>query len=217
MRRALHWHSRRDHNEIMTTRLSRAGFLRRGAAGGGLLLASGSAAAALTGAARAATPPDGDLSYLRLLIGAELLAADFQTKALASGKLSAASTATVKRMLADEKAHYTGLANLMAQSGQTPATADDIDFAYPKGSFDSEASILKLARRLEDVALGAYLGAVENVQTPQLRLAIGQIAANEAQHVSALAVASGKPVIGRAFGPALPIAAVSAALDVYES
>ena len=48
---------------------------------------------------------------------------------------------------------------------------------------------MKLAASLEDLTLGAYLGAVENVQTPQLRLPIGQIAANEAQHVSALAVA----------------------------
>ena len=201
----------------MTTRVSRAGLLRRGVAGGGVLLVSGSAVSAFAGSAAAATVPDNDLSYLRLLIGAELLAADFQAQALAGGKLGSTSAALVKQMLADENAHYAGLADLLATAGQTPATAGDIDFAYPKGTFDSEASIMKLAGSLEDLSLGAYLGAVQNVQTAQLRLPIGQIAANEAQHVSALAVARGKPAIGRAFGPALPIAAVSAALDVYES
>ena len=202
---------------MVTARLSRAGLLRRGVAGSAVLLASGSAISALAGSASAATIPDNDLAYARLLIGAELLAADFQTQALASGKLSKASASLVKRMLADEQAHYSGLANLLTLAGQTPASADDINFAYPEGSFDSEASVLKLAASLENLALGAYLGAVENVQTPQWRLPIGQIAANEAQHVSALASASGRSPIGRAFAPSLPIATVSAALDTYES
>jgi hypothetical protein len=77
--------------------------------------------------------------------------------------------------------------------------------------------MLKLATSIESLTLGAYLGAVENIQTAQLRLPIGQIAANEAQHVSALADAAGKPIIGRAFPPALRIDAVSSALDAYES
>ena len=201
----------------MTSGFSRAGLLRRGAAGGGALLLSGSAISALAGSAAAATIPDNDLSYLRLLIGTELLAIDFQTQALTSGKLAAAPSSLFKQMLADEQAHYHGLANLLTGAGQVPATSDDINFAYPKGSFDSEASIMKLAGTLEGLALGAYLGAVQNVQTPQLRLPIGQIAANEAQHVSALAVSAGRPPIGRAFAPSLQIGAVSAALDTYES
>ena len=77
--------------------------------------------------------------------------------------------------------------------------------------------MLKLATSLETLTLGAYLGAVENIQTAQLRLPIGQIAANEAQHVSALADAAGKPIIGRPFAASLQIDAVSAALDAYES
>jgi hypothetical protein len=191
--------------------------LQRGAAGGGALLLSSSAVSAFAGSAAAATVPDNDLSYLRLLIGAELLAADFQTQALGSGKLAGAPAGLLKRMLADEQEHYHGLANLMTGAGQVPATADDINFAYPRGSFDSTASIIKLARTLEDLTLGAYLGAVQNVQTAQMRLPIGQIAANEAQHVSALAVVAGRAPIGRAFAPSLQIGAVSAALDAYES
>ena len=154
----------------MTSCFSRAGLLQRGAAGGGALLLSSSAVSAFAGSAAAAAVPDNDLSYLRLLIGAELLAADFQTQALGSGKLAGAPAGLLKRMLADEREHYHGLANLMTGAGQVPATADDINFAYPKGSFDSTASIIKLARTLEDLTLGAYLGAVQNVQTAQMRL-----------------------------------------------
>ena len=191
--------------------------MRRGAVGGGALVLSGSVVAALAGRAAAATIPDADLAYLRLLIGAELLAADFQTQALASGKLSRQSATAIRKMAADEKAHYAGLAQLLTAAGQVPATADDIDFVYARGSFASSTSILKLAAQIETLVLGTYLGAIENVQTPELRLPIGQIAANEAQHVGAVAVLAGRNAIGRAFAASLSIDAASAALDRFES
>lgn len=193
--------------------LSRSGLVRRG---GAALIASSSVAAWLTAQAAAATP-DNDLAYLRLLIGVELLAADFQDQAAQSGKLSGAAAAAIKKMQADEKAHYAGLAQLVTAAGQVPATADDIDFEYPKGAFASQKTVLQLAWAIETLSVGAYTGAIENVQTAQLRLPIGQIGANEAQHVSALAPTLGRPVIGRAFAPSLSIDDVSAALDGYES
>ncbi len=197
--------------------LSRATLIRRGAAASGAALAIGPVWAGMARAASAATPPDGDLAYLRLLIAAELLEADFEARALASGKLDTRGSSLLRQMAADERSHYAGLASLVAGSGQTPATADDIDFSYPRGTFATAASIVKRAGAIEQLLLGAYLGAVENVQTPRLRLPLGQIAANEAQHAGALAALAGRPVIGHAFAPSLPIGAVSDALDVYES
>jgi rubrerythrin len=194
--------------------------LRRGAVGGGALLVSASGLAGLAGTASAAAPvlPDGDLAYLRLLIAAELLAIDFQTQALGNRKLRHAGAAgLIKKMRADENAHYTKLAAVLTAAGGTPATAADIDFAYPKGSFRSQASIIKLAGRIERLMVGAYLGAIENVETPDVRLSIGQIAANEAQHEGALAVLDGGSVVGKAFASAMQIGAVSNALDEYES
>lgn len=191
--------------------LDRATLLRRG---GGLLV--GGAAFGFAAPATAAVP-DGDLAYGRLLIGVELLAVDFQTTSLASGRLPGGTARVVKAMLAQEKAHLAGLSVLLTDAGQVPATAGDIDFSYPKGTFSSAAKLARLAEAIETLSLGAYLGAVENVQTPQWRLPLGQIAAAEAQHVAALAAAAGRPVLGRAFAPSLQIDAVSAALDLYES
>ena len=188
--------------------------MRRGTAG---VLATGSAWAALARAAGAATLPDADLSYLRLLIAGELLEGDFQARALASGKIGGRGSSVLRQMAADEKAHYRGLANSMLAAGQTPASADAIDFSYPNGTFASASSIMKRAEALEHLLLGAYIGAVENVQTPQLRLPLAQIAANEAQHTGALAALAGRPVIGAAFAPSLQMASVSDALDAYES
>jgi hypothetical protein len=194
--------------------LSRSRLLRRGAASAALAC-GGLAGFALPAAA--ASVPDADLAYLRLLLGAELLKVDFASRAVARRSLRPSTTALIRRIRADDEAHYSGLAALVGEAGQTPTTAGDIDFSYPRGSFDSEGEVLRLAWRLATVTLGAYLGAVENVQTPRLRLPLGQIAANEAQQLSALAPALGRPVIGRPYLASLPIGAVSSALDEFES
>ena len=196
--------------------LRRADVLRRGLGSGVALVASGATLGALAAPAAAAVP-DVDLSYFRLLTAAELLKVDFQAKALANGELDAQATRVVRRMRAADRGHYAGLAALLNGGGQTAATADDIDFGYPRGSFDSQDAIAKLGWKLGTLTLGAYLGAVLNVQTPAARLALAQIAANEAQQLSALAPFARRPTIGSAFAAALPIDSVSAALDEYES
>jgi hypothetical protein len=156
---------------------------------------------ALTGST--GTPPDTDLAYLRLLVGVELLTRDYGSRHRGDP--------LVAQMHADDGAHYRGLANLLAEAGVTAAIAGDVDFSYPRAKPD------ELGWTLKTLSLGAYLGAVANVQTPAYRLPLGQIAANEAQHVSAFAHLLGKPLIGQAFATALPIATVSDALDRYES
>jgi rubrerythrin len=180
----------------------------------GSLVAAG-AALLVPGVARAA-PPDGDLAYLRLLVGAELLAIDFHTRALRTNRLGSAAS-TFRRSLADERAHYAALGRLLTNAGQQPATGADVDFTYPRRSFASRETIGRLVWRIETLLLGSYLGAVQAVETPELRLPVGQIAANEAQHLSALAPLAGKLRIGRPFPTALTISAASAALDVFES
>ena len=197
--------------------INRAAFLRRGAVGSGALLVSASGLAALAPVASADTPPDSDLAYLRLLIAAELLVLDFQTKALAGGRLRNGAHALFRKIRADEKTHYAQLANLLTAAGGTPAGSGDIDFRYAKGSLRSQRSILTLAGRIEHLMVGAYVGAIESVQTPTLRLMVGRIAANEAQHQGALAGLRGNSMVGAALAPALEMGRVSDALDEFES
>jgi hypothetical protein len=192
--------------------MNRAGLLRSGVGGGAALLGLG-----VWAERAAAAVPDVDLAYLRLLVAAELLKADVATTAGASGTLGRPAAAIVRRMHAADAAHYAGLAALMNDAGQTPATADDIDFSYARGSFASARSTAAVAWRVTSLALGAYLGALEQIQTPAIRLPLAQIAANEAQQQSALAPLVGRQAIGSAFAAALPIDVVSAALDEYES
>jgi hypothetical protein len=197
--------------------LTRGALVRRGAVGGAGVLLLGSSAGTVGAPAAAAATPDSDLAYLRVLLALELLLADFEGQALSSGKLGPHSTSLMRQLRRDDLAHAAGLSVLLAGAGQTPTTADDIDFSYPRQSFASRGSIVKLGWSLSRLALGGYLGAVEKLETSQLRGPIAQIAANEAQHLSAFAQLQGRSLVGKPFAAALPIDAVSAQLDRYES
>jgi hypothetical protein len=192
--------------------LDRSTLLARGA----VVLASGGILGAV-GRADAATVPDVDLAYLRLLIGVELLKIDFGVRAVTANRLRSTAERMLRPIVRDDKRHYIGLAALVRAAGQTPATAADVDFSYRRGSFATHDAILKLGRKLATLAVGAYLGAVQNVQTPELRLPLAQIAANEAQQAGAFGQLLGGHVVGSAFAASLKIDTVSAALDEYES
>jgi hypothetical protein len=196
----------------MDGQLSRAKLLARG----------GKAAAAVVGAtafgglaARASTAvPDGDLAYARLLVALELLSLDFYTRAMRAGR---GSQLELRRARAAERRHYDVVAAVLTDAGQMPATAQDIDFSYPRGSFGSSAAIARLGIRLESLSRGAYLGAVRGLQTPLYREHAARAAASEAQHLSVFAGAVGGPRLGPPLPAALSIDRVSDALDAYTS
>jgi hypothetical protein len=183
---------------------------------GGKVAATVVAASAFGGlAARAsAAVPDSDLAYARLLVALELLSLDFYTRAIGAG---GGSQLELRRARAAERRHYDVVADVLTDAGQVPATAQDIDFSYPRGSFTSSAAIARLGVRLESLSLGAYLGAVRSLQTALYREHAARVAASEAQHLSVFAGAVG----GRRLGPPLPAALsidrVSDALDAYTS
>jgi len=105
----------------------------------------------------------------------------------------------------------------LSGAGQTPAVASDFEFSYPNGAFASKASIARLGVRLEATFMGAYLGAVEGLQTSALKQPVAQIAANEAEHLSVFLRLSGRSPIGIALPRPLTIDEASNALDVFTS
>jgi hypothetical protein len=203
----------------MTARVSRGQLISRGAKGGAALLLAGSVAGSLVDSAAAAadTVPDSDLAYARLLVGAELLGLDFYTRAIASKRFSGDPLGSLKRARLNEREHYNRVSEILSGAGQTPAVASDFDFSYPKGAFASKSSIAKLGVRLEAAFMGAYLGAVEGLQTNSLKQPVAQIAANEAEHLSVFMRLSGRSPIGIALPRPLTIDEASNALDVFTS
>jgi ferritin-like protein len=196
--------------------LSRADLLARGGKGAALLVA-GSALGFVPEAATADTFPDGDLAYARLFVTVELLALDFYGSAIASKHFDKGRLADLRRARADEKQHYDSAAAFLVSAGQVPATAADIDFSYPRGSFVSKRAIARLGVRLESTALGGYLGAVEGYESNALKQLAARAAASEAQHLSVFAAEVGGRRIGAAFPRPLTIDRVFGALDAFTS
>jgi hypothetical protein len=195
--------------------ITRGQLLSRSAKGGATLLVAGSAVGRFAATAAAAPLPTGDLAYARLLVGVELLAADFYTQAIAASNSSPAITWYLKRAAFNEGEHYATVAGILSGAGQTPAVAGDIDFSYPAGTFDTQGSIAKLASQLEALSLGAYLGALGGLETAALAGGMSRIATCEAQHSAYFTTLLGGKTFKSSYPPALTIDQVSDALDTY--
>jgi ferritin-like protein len=199
----------------VSSRFSRAELVSKGAKGGVAVVAAGSAFGALAGTALADTLPDGDLAYLRLLITTELLGGDFYKNAVAAQPYKGIAATELKLARANEATHYKTLSTILANAGQTPATAEDIDFTYRKGSFATTGAVTKLAVTLETLFLGAYLGAAAGIQSSSLGQPIAQIAATQAQHLTVFSKLLGRPGFKVAMPTPLPIDTVTRALAAY--
>jgi hypothetical protein len=197
--------------------MTRAEFVSRGAKGGAAVLVAGPAFGAFAAAAQADTLPDDDLAYLRMLVATELLGADFYANAVAAQPYTGRAAKELKLARANESNHYRTLSAIFADAGQTPATAGDIDFTYPKGAFTTTGAVTKLAVKLETLFLGAYLGAVGGVETASLAQPIARIAANQAQHLAVFSQLLGHPGFTAGMPAPLSIDAATEALAAYTS
>ncbi len=201
----------------MPSVLTRNAFLSAGAKRGAALVAAGSVFEALSESAAADPLPDGDLAFARLLVGAELLAVDFYTQAIAAKQFRPVTQKYMAIALQNEQAHYGSVAQILSGAGLTPAVATDFNFSYPSGSFGSRGSIATLGRQLETIFLGAYLGAIGGLQTIALAGPLARIAASESQHLSLWDTElDGRP-ISAAFPAPIAIDQVSDAMDAFTS
>jgi hypothetical protein len=197
--------------------VNRAQLFSRGAKGGVALIAAGSALGPLAATAAADVFDDNDLSYLRMLIGVELLGMDFYETAASAGHFGKVGTGRLEQALFNEKQHYQSLATYATGSNVVPLTSDDVDFTYPEDAFTSAGSIAKLAVTLETAFVGAYLGAVDAIHNTGLRTAVARIAANQAQHLTVFTQLLGNRPYPLSFPNPLSIADATAALDPYSS
>ena len=199
----------------MTTAFSRADLFKRGARGGAALAVAGGVLGPLAETA-AADPISGqDMAYVRLLVGAELLASDFYSQAIAASQATGAAARYLKRAYLNEQEHYQSISGILSGAAQAPAVSGDFDFSYPAGTFDSPAGIFKEAAKIEAMVLGTYLGALGGMQSNQFKTGLAQIAACEAQHASYFATRNGGKAFWLSFPPALSIQQASDAMGAY--
>jgi hypothetical protein len=202
-------------SSYVTDLISREELLRRGVLGGVGLAVGGTAVAILAGSASAAPLATNDLAYARLLVGAELLASNFYSQAIAASNSSSSTMEYLKRAYFNEQEHYQSVAGILSGSGNTPAVAGDVTFNYPAGTFDSEASIVKAAAQLEVAVLGTYVGAIGGMQTDAFNMGFAQIAACEAQHLSYFTSKTGGKAYNLSFPAPLTMQQASDAMDAY--
>jgi ferritin-like protein len=199
----------------MERRLSRAELLAVGARRGAAVLVAGSAAGLLADDAAADPLTDNDLAFARVLVAVELLSTDFYLRAMNSGRFKPVGQKYLRNTFVNEVDHNRTVSDILTGAGDTPATASDFEFLYPKRAFSSRVSIATLGRDLETVSLGAYLGAVGGVQAQALLQPIARIATSEAQHLSLWAFELGGHPLSAAFPAPLTIDQVSSALDQF--
>jgi rubrerythrin len=193
----------------MSETTTRAAFLSRGTAGGLALVAGGTLLAVTSGPALGAATADTDIA--KLAATAELLAIDFYSRSLKSGKLKGAEAAYLAAALQNERDHYKALAGVLGK-----AAPKGLRFSYPAGSFASAKSIGTLGQALETAFVGAYLGAVTALKSNDLKGVAAQIGNNESRHLAILSnIAAGTIVSGPSFPKPLTAAQATKAVTPF--
>jgi len=159
------------------------------------------AGAALVLAPTAFAADEGDLAYVRLGVGIEVLGAAFYTRAVKERRDDERAKA-----LAHEREHLVTLQGIL---GDGAPTADDFDLSFPK------EPLVASGRRFETAFTGTYLGAARAVADPDLRLLFARLAACQSAHLAYWHRVSGGSAVGRALPFAMDIDRASSALEPY--
>lgn len=191
----------------MSTDTTRAQFLTRGAKGGLALVAGGSVLGLVAGPAAA---QGGDVAIAKLAATAELLAVDFYSRALSSGKFRGDEREYLIDARRNERDHYAALAKVIGSGAPK-----GLQFQYPNGAFGSRMSIAKLGVALETAFVGAYLGAVTALKSNELKGVAAAIGASEAQHLSVFSDIATDDPVGASFPKALTAAQATKAVTPF--
>ena len=181
------------------------------AAGAGLAV---SGLAAPRGLA-AATATDDELAFASFGQAAELLLADFYTRAAAEKTVTGAAARDLAHGALSATEHAAALAKLLTDAGQTASVAEDFEFAWPDGTFATRLVTGRTGLAIACPLLGVYVGAAIGVSIASYRTLFTTMAANVAQQVAALSRLSGGRMVGISFPPAVDIETASNAIEAY--
>lgn len=132
--------------------------------------------------------PSGDMDIVKFALTMERLEAAFYAQVVAAHQSKAYLTARqfelTQQIATAEATHVTALEAVLTGAGQTlPETPK---FQFPSSVFLSPITYAWLAYTLEEIGIGAYLGAVGSIQSDDIRKAAASIYGAEAQHAAIL-------------------------------
>jgi len=110
---------------------------------------------------------------------------DFTAAGFSSSQMPLEQLTTIQ---SDEQAHVNALQAVIRDFGSTPITSCKFNFG---SALQSVPIMMSVARIVEDVGLGAYLGAAHLISDPTLLTTAGTIMTVEARHQTVLNILSG--------------------------
>lgn len=123
----------------------------------------------------------GDIGILNYALTLEYLEAAFYNEAMAGGKITDPATAIfLQATVRDENAH---VAALQAALGSKAVKSPSFDF---QGIPENQSMFQQTAYVLENTGVHAYLGQLNNIQTPAYLAAAGSIALIESRHAAVI-------------------------------
>ena len=179
--------------------ITRAEFIVRSALAGGGLYGAG-AVAPLVQRALAQEAP-GDLAILDLALKIEATQSLLYERLLKLKGYDAEVKKAFKEIAAHEKAHQDQLKDTLGQLSP-PGKRFQVT-AVTLASPSTQATLLDQAIRTEEIGLAAYNGAVPELESADLVVALSSIAQVEGRHVGALRELAGKDPAPVAFDRAL--------------
>ncbi len=134
------------------------------------------------------TAPTGDLDIVRFALTMERLEAAFYAQVLAAHEkrnyLPPRVLEVTQQLAAAEASHVGALEAVLTGAGQVlPGAAT---YQFPDQVFVSPVTYSWFAYTLEEIGIGAYLGAVGSIESDAIRNAAASIYGAEAQHAALL-------------------------------
>ncbi len=201
-------------NGGLVSTLTRSQLLARG----GLAVATAGGLSALFAPAAGAGVEE-DLASVRLCSAAEVVGISFYTQGLDSDLFKGVERKSLKRALFNEGEHLAALNQTLSKAGDTATAAGygDLEISFPDGTFTKRETFAEVGVLLENLHVGAYLGAVEAMGSADIRAALSRIAVCEGEHLSAVSSLAGFSPVGNSFPAPLDIEQASEALSPFLS
>ncbi len=166
--------------------------LLAGAGGGALALAGCGSTHSTTTPLRKlpATVRSADIAILNALLDLENRSVAAYTAGIPL--LSEDTAKDAMQFLGQDLTHTGELAGLVKQAGGTPIK---IRPSYDLGNPGTAAEVLALLHRVESEVIAAYVDAVPRLNAGQVRASIASLLGNDAQHLSVISAALGRPPV----------------------
>lgn len=137
--------------------------------------------------------PAGDLDIVKFALKMEQLESAFYSQVVTAHQtrayLPARSFELTQKIALAEADHVRALESVLTAAGQSAPSAPQ--FQFPTNVFLSPITYAWFAYTLEEIGIGAYLGAVGSIESSDIRRAAASIYGAEAQHAALLRTLAG--------------------------